>query len=342
MPMVDAFNTDTFGTVSLTDTVLKAPYKPSTIGRMGLFEPHPVSTTTTVVEEKAGQLGLIQTTRRGEPSDVGKPLKRTTRPFLIPHITLEDTIAAESIQNIRAYGSETELQSLIAEVNDRLMQLRQNHEVTLEWHRLGALKGLLLDADSTEIFNFFTEFNVIQTIVEFNLDVDGTEVLLKVLEVKRAVEAALGADRGLYDHIHCFCDSTFFDALTTHPLVKTAYERWNDGRFLRSDMRMGFEYGSTGVVFEEYTGTVSGTAFMGVGEAIFFPVGSPGLFKCHFAPADFMETVNTRGKELYAKQAPDPSGLNRYVKLHTQQNPLCICNRPAVLIKGWKNTATYS
>jgi hypothetical protein len=68
-------------------------------------------------------------------------------------------------------------------------------------------------------------------------------------------------------------------------------------------------------------------------KAYFFPVGVPGLFRQYNAPADFVETANTIGLPRYAKQAVDQQ-FARWVMLHVQSNPLPICTRPRVLIKG--------
>ena len=57
-------------------------------------------------------------------------------------------------------------------------------------------------------------------------------------------------------------------------------------------------------------------------------------FRTYFAPADFNETANTLGLPLYAKQEPRKFG--RGTDLHTQSNPLPICLRPEVLVKGTK------
>jgi hypothetical protein len=51
------------------------------------------------------------------------------------------------------------------------------------------------------------------------------------------------------------------------------------------------------------------------------------IFRTYFAPADFMEAVNTIGLPLYAKMVVDDE-LQRWVKLHTQSNPLAMCLRP--------------
>ena len=342
MPMIDAFNTDTFGMVSLTNALELLPYKPARIGQLGIFPDLPIRTTVAVIEELAGKLALIQTSRRGEPANVNEAEKRTTRSFVIPHIELEDTIYAESIQNLRAFGSETELMMLSAEVNSRMARLKQNHEVTLEHLRLGALKGIILDADGTTVlYNLFTEFGITPTVVDMNMDDTTQNMRAKLIEIRRAIDDALGAHQAMYSYIQGFCGRSFFDEFTTHATATAAYDRWNDGAFYRNDLRGGFEFGDTKVRLEEYSGTVSGVDFMDTNSAIFFPVGVPEMFETLLAPADFIETANQLGKPLYAKMAPDPSGLNRHVKLHTQQNPLPICKRPGALIKAWKNSNVY-
>jgi len=57
------------------------------------------------------------------------------------------------------------------------------------------------------------------------------------------------------------------------------------------------------------------------------------IFQTAFAPADFLEAVNTVGLPIYVKQAPDPSGLNRFVRLHSQSNPLALNTRPRAVVK---------
>ena len=98
---------------------------------------------------------------------------------------------------------------------------------------------------------------------------------------------------------------------------------------MRTDLRKGFEYG--GITWENYRGNVSGTPFFALDEAYVVPENT-GLFATRFAPADFIETVNTPGLPVYAKQAPDPE-LNRWVKIHTQSNPLNLCLRPRGVVK---------
>ena len=59
----------------------------------------------------------------------------------------------------------------------------------------------------------------------------------------------------------------------------------------------------------------------------------PGPFRQYNAPADFVETANTIGLPRDAKQAVEQQ-LAGWVMLHVQSNPLPICTRPRLLIKG--------
>ena len=99
---------------------------------------------------------------------------------------------------------------------------------------------------------------------------------------------------------------------------------------LINDMRRGFVYG--GILFEEYPGTVGTVPFIEAGAAYFFPVGAPGLFTTSFAPADYIETVNTVGLPYYAKQ--QVMDFDKGVMLNTQSNPLCLCTRPMCLVRA--------
>ena len=332
MPTMDVFNSDAFSLRSLTAAIEKAPHRPGRIGELGLFVDRPVSTTIVQVEEKDGQLTLIPTSPRGGvPDSIGADARRM-RAFKVPHLARESQILADEIQGVRAFGTESELETVQSVVNDRLATLRAMHEVTREHLRMGALKGLILDADGlTTIYDLFSEFGVEQHVVDFDFADPTLEVRSKCKDVLRAIEDELGA--ATYTRAHAFCSASWFDALIDHPIVKETF-KYREGEVLRQDIRRGFEFG--GITFEEYRGKVGAVDFIADGEAYCFPLGamvaSGPLFQTFNAPADFEETVNTPGQPIYAKLARDLE-LNRWVKLHTQSNPLPLCLRPAAVIK---------
>lgn len=335
MPTLDIFSNSAFSLTSLTDAINKVPFVPGRLGQLGIFDESGVSTTSVMIEEREGSLSLIETSPRGAPATQNLHNKRKARSLVVPHIALEDTVLADEVQNVRAFGTENALEGVQNVVNLRLAEMARKHDATLEHLRIGAIKGQVLDADGTSVlYDLFGEFGVTQhTEIDFDLDNAAPAkgaVRKKCHDVVRKVEDELGA--APYTYVHAFCSATFFDDLVSHPEVEESYRRYQESAFLRAGLvRKSFEY--AGITFEEYRGKVGSVDFIADGKAHFFPVGVPGLFRQYNAPADFVETANTIGLPRYAKQAVDQE-FGRWVKLHTQSNPLPICTRPKVLIKA--------
>ncbi|MCW7553299.1 major capsid protein [Endozoicomonas gorgoniicola] len=156
---------------------------------------------------------------------------------------------------------------------------------------------------------------------ESGIDVRGESV-----KVRRKVEKALGAE--MYTGLRALCGADFFDSLVGHEKVEKAYERYQDGAMLRDDVRSGFQFGN--IHWEEYRGSVEDKEFIAADEAYLYPEGT-GIFRTWFAPADFVETVNTIGLPRYAKQKP--LDFDKGIQIHTQSNPLPINLRPRAVIK---------
>nr|VFK03561.1 MAG: Protein of unknown function (DUF1320) [Candidatus Kentron sp. H]VFK04441.1 MAG: Protein of unknown function (DUF1320) [Candidatus Kentron sp. H]VFK06833.1 MAG: Protein of unknown function (DUF1320) [Candidatus Kentron sp. H] len=113
----------------------------------------------------------------------------------------------------------------------------------------------------------------------------------------------------LVRRFHALCGKDFHDALTTHPTVKAAFNGYVEAEDRRAgDNRKGFMYG--GITFEEYNVSVSGQAFIPDNVAQVFPVAST-VFQVVNAPANYNETVNTLGRDFYARveQRNDGQGL---------------------------------
>ena len=327
MPTLDIFNDDAFSLASLTAAINETPHVPGRIGALGLFSEQGVTTTTVMVEHQSGLLRLVQSQPRGASGQGVGAAKRKIRSFIVPHLPQRDSIRADEIQNVRAFGSENEVQAVQTVVNNRLASARRNLDATIEYHRLGAIKGLILDADGEPIYDLFDEFGIDQQTHAMALATAGTDVLGKVVAAKRLAEDELGG--AMVTGYRAFCGAGFFDAFVGHAKVKEAYQRWQDGELLRSDNRGGFMFG--GVMWEEYRGKVGNTDFIGADEAYLVPEGVPDLFITRFAPADYMETVNTNGLPYYAKSEPHP--FNKGVDLEAQSNPLNLCSRPRAVIK---------
>lgn len=330
--MNNVFENPAFSMSALTAAINILPNNYGLMESIGLFPPKPVRFRSVAVEEKNGVLTLLPTMPVGSPGTVGVRGKRKLRSFAIPHIPHDDVVLPEEVQGIRAFGSETEVQTVAMVMAEHLQTMRNKHAITLEHLRIGALKGIILDADGSELYNLFDLFEITPKVVNFQLNAAGTDIKKKCLDLKRYLEKNLKGER--MTGVHCLVSSAFFDAFTSHEKVVEAYHRWQDSFALRSDMRSGFTF--CGITFEEYAGEASDgdgnvRAFIEDGEGHAFPLGTVDTFATYFAPADFNETANTLGQSLYAKQ--EPRKFDRGTDLHTQSNPLPMCHRPAVLVK---------
>ncbi len=337
MPLtLDVFNQNAFGLVEMTATMEAAPYVPKMLGRLGLFEEHPVRTLLVGIESREGKLSLIPTSPRGTMNKVYTRLGRKERVFKVPHIPYYSTIHADDVLGVRAFGSDSELESVMELVADNLQGMKNDHEVTREWMRLGAVKGVILDSDAdfTELYDLFDVFDVTKKTSTFNYD--GSLIGFSE-DVIRQISGNLGGTA--FGQIYGIVGDNFFSALARHPEARDAaavarnaeyFRRPNMGNDFYSFAINSIEFG--GIVYYNYRGSIGDAEFVATDKAHFFPSGVPGLFEEFIAPADFMETAGTLGKPYYARQERMP--FNKGVELHTQSNILPICTRPGALVEG--------
>lgn len=325
---MDIFKDDAFSVVSLTKAIEDTPFVPGRVGQLGIFSEEGVSTTSISIEKVGSTVSLVPAAARGSS---GRPMgndKRQMIPFTATHLPQRASILADEVQNLRAFGSENEVETAQRVMNRKLAKMRRDLDTTIEFQRIGAIQGRILDSDATtELLNLHTAFGTSVTSHSLVLGTATTKVRNKVVEARRKMENALG---GLgYSAARVLCSASFFDALVGHATVEAAFDRWMNGEFLREDLRGGFYF--AGVFWEEYRGQIGSTKFIADGEAWMIPEGVPDLFVTNYAPADYMETVNTLGQAYYAKQ--EPKDFGKGIDVETQSNPIHICTRPAVPVK---------
>ena len=333
--MLDIFNGDAFGVVSLTKSINTGEYVPQRLGEMGLFSEERITTTVAVIEIVNDVLTLVRTAPRGGVADANPALVANIRPFKVPHIPTRDALLADEVQNVRAFGSNDNTVAVLQRVQQKLAKMRRRLELTIEYHRLGALKGIILDADGTTvIYNLFTEFGVTQQEMPLLMNTTTTDVPGKLVAAARLLEAALGSTT--YARLHAIVGPSLMDKLVAHTSVKDWVKANSEASrlFLEGDLRYRVVR-VRNILFEEYRGG-SGVSGVGDTEGYLFAEGVPDLFTTMFAPADYVEAVNTPGEPFYAKQEPLPMGKG--IDMEAQTNPLNICTRPRSVIHLKENT----
>lgn len=339
----DIFNDDAFSLTSLTAAINEIDHVPGRAGELvfaGVGEG--VNNITVAIEARGEGLSLIQTSLRGAPAPKETRDKARLIHIGVPQIKLEDTIGAHSIQGVRQFGSTDELVGVQTVVNQQLGKMARRHDLTLEHHRLGALRGNILDADGSVLLDLFSAFGVQQeAVVDFSGLMDDTDgdmmVRTTCSEVIRAMKRNAKTVIPSTALVWAFAGDDFFDALIENKSIKDAYKGYEaaERRLGASYVHGVFEFG--GIFFENYWGTDdNSTVAIASDEVQFFWVNVPGLYAEYFAPADFLDTVNTIGLPRYSRLAPDQR-FNQYVELHTQQNPLPLCLRPRTLMSGSLN-----
>jgi hypothetical protein len=354
MNFMDIFNDDAFSVTSLTAAINNIDHVPGRAGMAFEGAGRGVNTLSVAIEAKGESLSLIQTSPRGAPAPKEKQDKGTLRNVSIPQIKLEDTVTASQVVGVREFGTTAGLRGVQTVINGQLAKMARRHDLTLEFHRLGALLGQIKDADATVLTDLFTLFGITNDNTSvgggateaarktFNMDFaevasDPVDLRIKCMEISRFIKRNAKMVLPGTATVWAFCGDEFFDALISKDDVKATFTQTSEQQArLGGNYAFGrFEYG--GIVWENYQGTDDGTTVaIPTDEAAIFLTGVPGLYEEYFAPADFMDTVNTIGLPRYARQAPDVR-FNQYVELHTQQNPLPLCLRPKTLVRAVAN-----
>ena len=248
---------------------------------------------------------------------------RSIYTFTIPHLSVNDVVRADDVQNVRAFGG-TQAETVAQKVEEKLADGKLSLEMTREHMQLGALLGKVLDADGTEIVDIYKAFGLKRATYEFDLAKEDTEVGRLIDEVITAQRKLLkGAAVSGYVAL---CSPEFMMALKYHPKVQHWYERYRDGALYREADINRIEFEHNGIKFIQYDGDFgSSRAGIEAGKAILLPL-SPRLYMEFFAPADMNQTVNTIALPYYAKR--EPMKFGKGYDLEMQSNPLPLVLRP--------------
>lgn len=327
--MIDPFKADGFSTLSLTAAINTLPYRPMQVAEMGLFQEAGIATVDTAIEFDGNTIGLVSVQPRNASGQPVTNDKRKLVSLRVPHMPQRATILADEVQGVRAFGSESNVQALQSVINQRLAKMRQQIDYTVEAHRIAAIKGSYYDANGVAT-SLFTTFGVSQQTVQMKLDTASTEVQGTALDILTQIETELAGT--FYTGAVALCGSSFWKKFITHPKVKETYLNTAMAASLRQDPREAVDI--NGITFMRYRGTASCAIDSTLAYVI--PMGVPDLFLTRFAPAPYVETVNTLGLPYYAKS--EPMEFGKGVQLESQSNALNICTRPNAVIKLVENT----
>jgi hypothetical protein len=339
----DVFTGDPFTAITLTQKINNVPYTPQLLGSMGIFQADGVRTTDIAIAERNGVLDVIATSERGAPPEEIDHAKDKMRKATAVHLALQAYANADEVQNALSYAQGAGIPSMAAAeelLDDRLngpFGLRARIELTHEYHRLGAIKGIVLDKDgSTELYNWFSFFGI-SPLADHNtvfgsLTADGA---VFEMECAALVRDGLREMEGLPVALArpvVLAGDNYYDQVYGNKEVKAARKNRDAGRdsdvFGENKAFSAIDYG--GITWANYRGTKDGAVGIGTDEARLFFMGVPGAFQVLFAPPDIMGMTNMKGLPVHAFMPPEKQ-TSRRATVEAQSNPLWICTRPKSL-----------
>lgn len=332
--LADVFKSDLFRTTSLGAAIDRVPYVPNVLAQMGIFEEGGISTTSMMIERKGSRLQLVPAKPRGSPGTPRVSGKRDAVYVEAPHLPVTASLTPDMLQNVRGFGTPAMLVGVKEKRDEMIVELSRDLDVTLEYHRLGAINGVILDANGDVLLDLFDLFEISQP-AEKSLglndaweETDGGIIDTAITEITREIRDSLGG--AAPSAIDSLCGDQFFDKLRNHPEVRQTYINQQAANSLRR----------TGPIQEFVYGGVTWTNYRGWGDVAvpsnkcrFIPRGVPGLFMTRFAPAPHFSAVNTKGKPKYILPTLDPTG-EKEITIEAQSNPINICTQPESLFTG--------
>lgn len=317
-----------FSAETLTSVLNTSPFTPQVIAQQKMFSESGMPTLKAVIELIKGRLTLLPSLPRGAPGTVHQRGTRSAVEVSTAHFLPRSTIVADSLQDVRGWGT-VSLETVEAARNRDLEGFRASIEASIEYQRIGAIKGLVLDGAGNTTLDVFATFDETQQTQDLALTTSTTNVTNVVTAAVRKSEDAIGLIGAATSYI-ALAAPDFMDVLRAHPSVEAALANWAAANMMLADVRPGI-LNIGGVKFIEYRTPTGTPTRVESGCAYLCPQGVPGLYISRFAPADYFESVNNDGLPMYAKAVMD--GMGRSIDMEGQSNPISLVTRPSAIVK---------
>ncbi|MGP1276007.1 MAG: major capsid protein [Caulobacterales bacterium] len=345
-----------YDSTALTTVVNRVPNVYGLVGALGIFDDEPIGSTKVEVREDENGVIVLESSERGGKGQKADRPRGRTKTFDTAHFEFEDAITPRDVQDrLMVVGQDKVPESIEYATAKVLRKLAKSHYQTLEWLRVGALKGKLLDGDgSTVLLDLHDFFGKERKDVYFDLTNANADLIAKLEEVSDHIGQNLNGE--VMTGVGGLCDTDFFNRISQHPKLEKYYLQHQAALQLLNPERnyQGNNWGRiwdiNGIVkLIEYKGKAplkgGSQSFIGTGEVHFFPVGTEDTFKTAFAPADTLDQVNAApGLEsdedfgdffqLFASAEVRPHGKG--VDIYTESNPTPYVKRPELLVFGSK------
>jgi len=331
----------------LTREVNKIPNQFGYLGQLGIAPFEPKASVWVRVEYKNGQIFVLSSKPRGAPGELGPDEEEGGVILQIPHFPHMERISVDDVDGLlQVVNGVVSQRSLDKELSRKLFTIRSNHNITLEYIRLGMLKGLIKDGSGKTLYDLYELFGIQKKQINFNLNDESTDVREKCEEV---IDHHMTHLRGeTTNGTEAIVDSKFFANLVSHKNVEKFWlqaQNSSEHKELRRQSSGGnwgrvFDFGD--IIWREYKGglpvkkkdgTIETVPNVDAGKGHAYPSGTQNMMKTFEAPPHHLAHVNEIPEEdlifISTKELDHGEGFD----LKSQSNRLAICKQPECLVE---------
>lgn len=329
-----------YGVMELSEAIINYPNQFGLMAQLGIFGESSISQTTVTIDiANRGQINVIDNSPRGAPVDYDTTDTQDMRALPTFRYARGASLLADEFQNVRAFGTTNEFSVFDVKLAEKMQVLNQAHAQTTEWLRWQSLLGNVVNSKGQVLYNAYTLMGETQNVINYALssttDIDpiqtATNAAMDYIQLNSFGEPVTG--------LFALCSPGFFDQMTKNEEFRKAYTYFAGvPNPLRDNLRDGFFH--KGITYLRHIGQVmmmnaDGTRtlskFIPDNTAILLPLGTHQVFRTYYAPADYIETVNTPGQRLYAKT--DIMKGNRGIEVETISQQLNMVLKPRLVQK---------
>ena len=332
---------DTFKTTEFTVAINEMEDKYGLFNGSGLFEGFGTTEKAIVFDKITSKTTLLPQVARGSRgTTTGHEKGVETFSLPLNYFKHTDQLTVEDIYRWRQPGA-IEKETLARAAAEKLADMRFLADQQKEYLKAQAIKGVLKTPDGTVQADMYTEFGITQAEVDFTLDVAGTDVNGRIMELKRKVKD--GLKTSTMNGVDVYLDESAFDKLVSNADMKAYYlvgdaasrpYREDTARYTEWGVMDMFEH--KGVRFIQYNPTFNlpnGTTedFLAADTGIAIPRGARGLFRGFYGPSNKLSAIGQPGQEMFVRTFVDER--DDFVDFELELSNLFFCSQPASLVK---------
>jgi hypothetical protein len=336
--LVNILERNYFSVAEQTARMRRIKNNPRLISKSGLFASKYIKTIVFDIQLDEIKQQIVLATARGAAGNTTQYNPSKSRQLRTLYYPVEDQILADDIYTTGhlATGNDIATMATIQQLlTEKQQQALRNFDATWEWQRVCALQGIVKNipdiskgqTDTSVLYSLWDMFGI----TEQNIDFEFYNPNLPVEAICASVHDYLDNNGGVErTETLAFCSPEFYDALVTHPVVRAAYQRKQEGQFLWEYQRQ-FVYQD--IKWIRYGGyAYPGAPWIPSGTVRFALSGIPDLYQTVFSPADFVESVGKPGQEFYFMNwaRNDSRGINTLAVTTATS----LCTMPQLLLKA--------